>query len=46
MPSKSDKNKSNPEKHCELNENWAINFPLKYDDLTCMDRDEMEFVAQ
>jgi hypothetical protein len=29
MPPKSDRNKSNPEKHAELNENWANNLTLK-----------------
>ena len=46
MPLKSDKIKSNPEKHAELNENWANNLPLKYDDHACIDRDEIDFVAQ
>ena len=46
MPPKSDKNRSNPEKHAELNENWAVNLPLKYDDHACIDRDEIDFVAQ
>jgi hypothetical protein len=40
MPPKSDKNKSNPEKHAELSELWANNLPLKYDDHPCIERDE------
>jgi hypothetical protein len=46
MPPKSDKIQSNPEKHAELNENWANNLPLIYDDHACIDRDEIDFVAQ
>jgi len=46
MPPKSEKNKSNPEKHAELNENWAVNLPLKYDDHACIDRDEIVYFAQ
>ena len=38
MPPKSDRNKSNPEKHAEVNENWANNLPLKYDDHACIER--------
>ena len=43
MPPKSDRNKSNPEKHAELNENWANNLPLKYDDHACIERNEIVF---
>ena len=46
MPPKSEKNKSNPEKHAELNENWANNLPLKYDDHACIERNEIVFFAQ
>ena len=46
MPPKSDKNKSNPEKHAELNENWANNLPIKYDDHACIDRDEIIYFSQ
>ena len=41
MPPKSDRNKSNPEKHAELNENWANNLLLKYDDHACIERNEI-----
>jgi hypothetical protein len=45
MPPKSDRNKSNPEKkHAELNENWANNLPLKYDDHACIERNEIVFL--
>jgi hypothetical protein len=46
MPPKSDRNKSNPEKHAELNENWANNLPLKYDDHACIEMNEIVFFAQ
>ena len=47
MPPKSDKNKSNPEKHDELNENWVNNLPLKYDDhACCIERNEIVCFAQ
>ena len=45
MPPKSDKNKSNPEKHAELSELWANNLPLKYDDHPCIERDEIVLFA-
>jgi hypothetical protein len=45
--SKSDRNKSNPEKYAELNENWANNYlPLKYDDHACIERNEIVLFAQ
>ena len=44
MPPKSDRNKSNPEKHAELNENWANNLPLKYDDHACIERNEIVYL--
>ena len=34
------------EKHAELNENWANNLPLKYDDHACIERNEIVFFAQ
>ena len=43
MPPKSDSYKSNHEKHAELNENWANNLPLKYDDHGCIERNEIVF---
>ena len=46
MPPKSDKNKSNPEKHAELSELWANNLPLEYDDHPCIERDEIVLFAQ
>jgi len=46
MPPKSETNHSNPEKHAELNEAWANNLPLKYDDHACIGRDEIDFFAQ
>jgi hypothetical protein len=46
MPPKSDRNKSNPEKHAEVNENWANNLPLKYDDYACIERNKIVFFAQ
>ncbi len=47
MPPKSDKNKSNPEKHAELSENyWANNLPLKYNDHACIERNEIFFFSQ
>ncbi len=44
MPPKSDRNKSNHEKHAELNENWANNLPLKYDDHACIERNTIVFL--
>jgi hypothetical protein len=46
MAPKSKTNKSNPEKHAELNENWANNLPLKYDDHACSDSNEIVVFAQ
>ena len=46
MPPKSDRNKSNLEKHAKLNENRANNLPLKYDDHACIERNEIVFFAQ
>ena len=46
MPPKSDKNKSNPEKHAELSELWENNLPLKYDDHACVKRDKIILFAQ
>ena len=43
IPLKSDRNKSNPEKHAELNENRANYLPLKYDDHACFERNEFVF---
>ena len=46
MAPKSDRNKSNPEKHAEVNENWANNLPLKYDDHACIERNEIIIFAE
>ena len=45
IPPKSDKNKSNPEKHAELSENWANNLPLKNDDHACIERNKIVFLC-
>jgi hypothetical protein len=42
MPPKSDKNKSNPEKHAELSKLWETN--LKYDDHAYIERDEIVYL--